>query len=332
MVLKLIKGLFEIERKPLRGLLAAEWVVVAYLTATTLMMLFTWTKLPRPEPMLWGRFYALTTMAALWLVYRLVPCRVTLFCRVLLQVAMLSWWYPDTYSLNSILPNLDHHFARCEQQLFGCQPALLFSQRMPWAPWSELMYLGYSSYFVLIVTVVFYYFLWRYQELQRTAFVVIGSFFTFYAIFVLLPVTGPQYYYLAAGVENVSQGVFPDVGGYFLTHSDMMTMPGYQQGFFYHLVEQAHVTGERPTAAFPSSHIGITVVLLLLAWRAGARRLKWFVGIMLGLMTLATVYIRAHYAIDVIAGYVAGIVFYAGLGFVFDRWCASSPASRKQRN
>lgn len=315
----IIKYFFEIERKPLRGLLAAEWVVVGYTLLTTLLMLFLWTKLPDAEPMLMGRFRALVTMAALWMVYRLVPCRLTMLARVALQLAMLSWWYPDTYMLNRVLPNLDHHFAQLEQTVFGCQPALLFCQKMPWAVWSELMYMDYSSYFLLLVVVTLYYFFRRYQELQRVFFVIIGSFFAFYIIFVLLPVTGPQYYYLAAGLDNIAAGVFPNVGDYFLTHDEMMTMPGYSDGIFYQFMMHAHATGERPTAAFPSSHVGVTIVLLLLALRTKSRWLSWFVGIMLALMCLSTVYIRAHYAIDVIGGLIVGIIFYVVFMLIYNQ-------------
>ena len=309
----IVRSLFEVERKPRRGLLAAEWVVVGYTVLTTLMILFLWTKLPGADQMLWGRFRALVMMGALWAVYRLVPCRLTMLARVVLLLAMLSWWYPDTYMLNRVLPNLDHHFALLEQTVFGCQPALLFSQKMPWAVWSELMYMDYSSYFLLLVVVTLYYFFRRYHELQRVTFVIIGSFFAFYVIFDLLPVTGPQYYYLAAGLDNIAAGVFPNVGDYFLTHDEMMTMPGYSDGWFYRFMLHAHATGERPTAAFPSSHVGVTAVLLLLALRTRSRRLSWFVGVMLVLMCMSTVYIRAHYVIDVIAGLVVGLVFYAVL-------------------
>jgi membrane-associated phospholipid phosphatase len=305
--------LFQIEKKPLRGLLAAEWVVVVYMVLTTLLMLFTWTKLPDPEPMLWGRFHALASLLALWAVYRMVPCRLTMLCRVALQLAMLSWWYPDTFSLNRIFPNLDHLFANFEQSVFGCQPALLFCQKWTSAVWSELMYLSYFSYFPLIVVVTLYYFLRRYNEFRRMMFVVLGSFFAFYVIFIALPVTGPQYYYLAAGVENIAAGTFPNVGDYFLTHDEMMHMPGYERGLFYLFMEHAHATGERPTAAFPSSHVGVTLVLLLLACRTRCRWLIVLVAILFLLMCMATVYIRAHYAIDVIAGIVVGAVFYVVL-------------------
>ena len=312
-----IKYLFERERKPRRGLLAAEWVVVGYTLLTLALILFTWTKQPNPTPMLWGRFRAIASMLALWGVYRMLPCRLTMLCRVLLQVAMLSWWYPDTYALNRIFPNLDHHFAALEQSLFGCQPALLFCEQWTSPVWSELMYMSYSSYFLLVVIVTFGYFIRRYDEFQRMAFILIGSFFLYYIIFVALPVTGPQYYYLAADLENIRQGVFPDVGDYFLTHDEMMIMPGYSDGWFYQFIEQAHTTGERPTAAFPSSHVGVTTVLLLLVWRLKIHSLRWLVGTLLVLMCMSTVYIRAHYAIDVIAGLVSGVAFYFALRFSY---------------
>lgn len=313
MAVNYIKYIFAIEKKPRKGLMAAEWVMMGYLVLTSLLILFTWTKLPDPEPLLWGRFRTCVTTVALWGVYRMVPCRFTMLCRVVLQLALLSWWYPDTFDLNRIFPNLDPWFATLEQRLFGCQPALLFSQQWTSAVFSELMYMGYSSYYLLIAIVTLYYFFKRYQEFDRAVFIILGSFFVFYVVFVALPVTGPQFYYLAAGLDNISQDVFPDVGDYFLTHDEMMTMPGYEDGLFYRFMIFAHAAGERPTAAFPSSHVGVTLVLLLLAFHSRSWRLTLFVLPFFLLMCLATVYIRAHYAIDVLAGVVTGLILYFAL-------------------
>ena len=315
-----LKYLIEIEKKPRKGLLAAEWVIVGYMVLTLLFMLFTWTKLPNPEPMLWGRFHFLAMTAALWGVYRVVPCRFTMLCRVGLQLALLSWWYPDTFDLNRILPNFDPFFAGLEQSVFGYQPALLFSQQWSHPIFSELMYMGYSSYFLLIVIVTLYYFFRRYQEFDHAVFVILGSFFVYYVIFVFLPVTGPQYYYLAAGLDNIAQGIFPPVGDYFLTHDQMMEMPGYQNGFFYQFMVHAHAAGERPTAAFPSSHVGVTLILLMLAFHSRSWRLTLFVLPFFLLMCLATVYIRAHYAIDVVAGGVSAVLIYLTLFYIYRRF------------
>ena len=76
------------------------------------------------------------------------------------------------------------------------------------------------------------------------------------------------------------------------------------------MVEGAKQAGERPTAAFPSSHVGITTVLVLLAWHTGNRKFFWLLVPFFTLMFFATVYIQAHYAIDAIAGLFTGALFY----------------------
>lgn len=305
-----IKEIFRIEKKPIKGLLTVEWVILGYWVLTLLFVLFTYTKIQNPETLIWGRAKVLAVTVAMWAVYRMIPCRFTLLCRIGVQLALLSWWYPDTYELNKILPNLDHLFAGYEQQLFGCQPALLFPEAISNPVFSELMYLGYVSYFPLIVVVALFYFFWRYTEFNRAVFVILASFFIYYVIFIFLPVTGPQYYYGAVGLDNIAQGIFPNVHDYFATHDEPLPMPGYSHGFFYDCVANAHATGERPTAAFPSSHVGITTILLFLVWRAKNRILFFSILLFYVLMCMATVYIRAHYAIDVIGGWVSAVIFY----------------------
>ncbi len=305
--------LFDIEKKPHKGLLTIEWLIMGYLVLTLLLVLFTYTKQPNPNALIWGRIQVVALTAAMWGVYRLLPCRFTMLCRIGAQLALLSWWYPDTYELNKIFPNLDHHFAALDQQLFGCQPALLFSEKITNGVFSELIYLGYTSYYPLIAAVTLYYFFKRNQEFQRTVFVILGAFFLYYLIFVFLPVTGPQYYYGAVGLDQIAQGNFPDVGNYFATHNESLKMPGYSEGLIYQTYEGVHMAGERPTAAFPSSHVGICTVLVLLAWRARSKMLFYGILPFYILMTLATVYIRAHYVVDVFGGWVSGAVFYFAL-------------------
>lgn len=308
-----MKEYFKIEAKPKRGLFAVEWIMLAYLAFTLLMVLFTYTKAANPEAMIWGRIRVAVITLAMWGVYRMLPCRLMRFARIVVQMALLSWWYPDTYELNRMLPNLDHVFASAEQSLFGCQPALLFCQKMPWHAVSELMDMGYASYYPMIVLAAVYYFVWRYAEFQKAAFVILASFFAYYVIFVLVPVTGPTFYYRAVGLDNIEAGIFPSVGDWFNSHTECLPSPGYTDGLFYHLVEDAKAAGERPTAAFPSSHVGISTVIMLLVWHTRNRRLFFCMVPFYLFLCMATVYIQAHYAIDALAGLATGALFY----FVF---------------
>ena len=243
---------------------------------------------------------------------------------------LLGMWFPDTYELNRAFPNLDHIFAGWEQSLFGFQPSLQFSKWCPWPWFSEMVIMGYVSYYPLFVAVALFYFLYRYRDFERCAFLILTSFFLSYVIFILLPVAGPQFYFKAIGLDTAAAGVFPNIGHYFGqlefdVHDPRYTvvLPGNQDGFFYHILEFTHDAGERPTAAFPSSHVSVTVVAMWLAWES---RNRWLFFILLPLAVLlffGTFYIQAHYAIDAIAGLVVGTAMYFLLNRFYNRFITS---------
>ena len=305
-----IKDYFKIDKNPKKGLFTMEWVMLGYMAITVITMLFTYTKLVNPEAMLWGRLRVLAMTAALWAVYRMVPCRITKMVRIIAQLALLAWWYPDTCEINRMFPNLDHIFAGWEQELFGCQPALYFAKALPWAVVSELMSMGYFMYYPMIALVTFYYFFCKYHEAERATFVLLTSFFIYYVIFIYVPVVGPTFYYDAVGIRDITHGIFPAMGDYFNTHTDCLPTPGYTDGVFYQLVEDAKSAGERPTAAFPSSHVGVGTVCMLLIWHAGNRKMLYVMLPFYVFLCMATVYIQAHYLIDALAGLVSGVIIY----------------------
>lgn len=312
---KAFKYLLDAEGTPVKGLIGLEWAVLLYMMATTVMIVFCFTDLVNPMDMIGGRIRALIIFAITLGVYHLQPCRLTMLARIAGQASMLPWWYADTYELNRILPNLDHVFARMEQSLFGCQPSLEFSKLCPWDFFSESLYLGYYSYFYLILFTALVYFFKCNMEFTKAASVILCSFFIYYLVFVFLPVTGPQYYYQAIGLDNVMQGIFPDVGNYFKFHQEMIEAPGMDGGFFRSFVTSGPVhEGERPTAAFPSSHIGISTVcgclLVRMAWKHRVIKPLFLFTPLYLCLCMATVYIHAHYLVDAIAGFVTGVALF----------------------
>lgn len=309
----MIKDYFKIEQNPQKGLLALEWVMLGYMAITIAVMLFAYTRLENPESMIWGRARVIVITCALWAVYRMMPCRITKAIRIFAQMALLAWWYPDTYEINRMFPNLDHLFITWEQQLFGCQPALIFSKAMPWPVVSELMAMGYVMYYPMIAATTLFYLIYRYREFERASFVILASFFIYYLIFICVPVAGPTFYYDAVGVGDIVKGIFPDLGYYFNAHTNCLPTPGYSEGIFYQLVEDAKAVGERPTAAFPSSHVGVSTICMLLACHAGSKKLFYGMLPFYIFLCMSTVYIQAHYLIDALAGLATALVLYYGL-------------------
>ena len=57
--------LFKLEKKPIRGLLWLEWVILAYAVLTTLYIFLFRNQLLHPADMLWGRAQAVLMMLAL---------------------------------------------------------------------------------------------------------------------------------------------------------------------------------------------------------------------------------------------------------------------------
>ncbi len=299
---------------PRKGLFPFEVVVLLYVLFTLIVMGCIHNELFEARSMLLFRAKVVTLMVAMWAFYRIYPCGMTLFLRMAVQVCLLAQWYPDTYEFNRCFTNLDHIFCGWEQALFHCQPSLLLAQWLPSPIVSELMAMGYASFYPLIGVTILFYFFYRGAEFQRAVFVIVASFFLFYVLFIFIPVVGPTFYFKAVGTDLIREGVFPAIGHYFATHNslsaDCLPTPGWEGGPMWTIVETAKGVGERPTAAFPSSHVGITVVCLCLLWHTRNRIIFWTVFPFAFFMFFATVYIQAHYAIDAIAGLFVGLIFY----------------------
>lgn len=319
-------GLFERVESG-KSLFAVEAVSLIYNALTSLLILLLWRQMGHPGTMLLERLgIVVLTFVLIWL-YQAFPCRLTAFVRMVVQMSLLIYWYPDTFEFNRLFPNMDHFFAATEQAMFGCQPAVEFSKALPWVWASEPFNLGYFSYYPMMLVVVLYYFFRHFRSFERICFVLVASFFIYYLVYIILPVAGPQFYFPAIGMDKVNAGVFPAIGDYFNTNDYLVPELGSQDGFFYRMVEMSQEVGERPTAAFPSSHVGISTITMLLAMRVS----KCLTLILLPfylLLVCATVYIQAHYLIDSIAGFITAFFVYHIATAMYKRWFIT-PAFKK---
>jgi membrane-associated phospholipid phosphatase len=234
-------------------------------------------------------------------------------------MSLLNYWYPDTFEFNRIFPNLDHLFASLDYNLFGCQPAMVFDQVCSSIFWREAFNMGYWLYYPMIAVVSTYYFFARPKEVERCTFVIIASFFIYYLVYIFVPVAGPQFYFPVIGDEAVLSGVYPEIGNYFNLNPEISIAQEGKGWLFTELVGMAQSAGERPTAAFPSSHIGITVILVILAYRANKKLFAILLPISL-LLCCATVYIKAHYLVDAIAGLFTGVAVYCLTTWMYRRY------------
>mgnify|MGYP003798259725 CR=1 FL=1 len=221
-----------------------------------------------------------------WLSPR-ISSKFWLFIRNAYPLILFGFFYAETDYLNNIIfsTNLDPLVEKIELVIFGFNPSVAFSHSMPQVWFSELMNFGYFSYYALILLLPLWLWIKGDVSFTYTIFIITFSFYIFYWIFILFPVAGPQFY----------------------LDESFRTIPN--SGLFRWLVRFAEWIGEGPTAAFPSSHVGIMVVMAILSYRF-AKILALFYIFFGILICFSTIYIKAHYAVDVIGGLVFAPALY----------------------
>jgi membrane-associated phospholipid phosphatase len=169
-----------------------------------------------------------------------------------------------------------------EQALFGGQPSSDWAAAAPSLWLSEPLHAAYLSYYLIIfVPPLLLYLRGRTTAFRATAFALMLSFFAHYLFFIFFPVQGPRYLVPAPAGELAA-------------------------GFFYNATHTVLQAGSSQGAAFPSSHVGVSVTQTLLVLRYLPRLAPAIALLTVGLAAGA-IYGGFHYAIDAVAGLVLGV-------------------------
>ncbi len=256
-------------------------VLVAYCLFTILLSLSPSVKLVSSWAFYLPKLVILAAVVCWPWCVKLIPEKGLHFINAILGVGFLGFFYNETGMLNHLLfQPIDPYLVIIEEWIFGMQPSVLFSAKFPGVWITELMNLGYLSYYLIIVGFVLMALYQKPQQFHRLLFLISQSFIIYYLIFILIPSWGPQFYFSAPS-NQASQGVF-----------------------FQKIVAFIQQQGETATGAIPSSHVGITFMIVMLSYRH-FRRYFWCILPFALLLFCSTVYIKAHYLIDVIAGFIS---------------------------
>ena len=210
----------------------------------------------------------------------------------ILVFALMTFLYKETAMLNTLIfPKIDEFLSNLDQNIFKFQPSIEFSKHFNSLFFSELFYFGYFCYYLLPLVVFGILYKFLPQKIEEFGFILISSFLLYYFIFIIIPAEGPQFYF-----------PFPD--NYIEA-----------QGIFGNAIKLIQKNGEAPTAAFPSSHVGISWIIIFWLYQNFRKSVKYFLPFVILLM-FSTVYIKAHYFVDVVAGFLtAPIVFFLTFKF-----------------
>ena len=210
----------------------------------------------------------------------------------ILVFALMTFLYKETAMLNTLIfPKIDEFLSNLDQNIFKFQPSIEFSKHFNSLFFSELFYFGYFCYYLLPLVVLGILYKFLPQKIEEFGFILITPFLLYYFIFIIIPAEGPQFYF-----------PFPD---------NYIEAPGV----FGNAIKLIQKNGEAPTAAFPSSHVGISWIVIFWLYQNFRKSVKYFLPFVILLM-FSTVDIKAHYFVDVVAGFIsAPIVFFLTFKF-----------------
>ncbi|MEI7810873.1 MAG: phosphatase PAP2 family protein [Ignavibacteria bacterium] len=185
----------------------------------------------------------------------------------------------------------DYLLIKADRFLLGCDATVVL-QKIANPLLTELLQFAYTSFYVLpVILGINLYMQNRKPALDFSLFAVVYGFFLSYIGYFFLPAIGPRF-----ALHDFS-GMNTDLPGLFITN----------------FLREAINTGEsipygtiNPEAVvqrdvFPSGHTQMTLIVMYLSFRFNVKS-KYFLIPAGTLLIFATVYLRYHYVIDVIAG------------------------------
>ena len=195
-------------------------------------------------------------------------------------------------------PNdVDASLIAWDQYLLGFQPAIYLESFIT-PELTDFMYFSYSSFLIYIIMFTMYLYVRKNNTAFRETLVsVILTFYIGYIGYVIFPAVGPKF--------NMSHLFETSLSGSFITDR-LSFMMNYE------------ISEYTRRDCFPSLHNGVIFLILLFAFKHQKRYAFLFLPFAIALF-ISTLYLRYHYFVDMIAGFLlAIIVFY--LGPILNNW------------
>ncbi|BCB97211.1 PAP2 superfamily protein [Dissulfurispira thermophila] len=180
--------------------------------------------------------------------------------------------------------DIDYLLIRIDYVVFGCYPTI-FMEGIMNSFLTDILQVAYSTYYFLpVILGVVLKKKKKNEEFERSLFLILLCFYFSYVGYILFPALGPRY-----AMEHLQE---KQISG-FLVSKPIQDILNLLEGV--------------KRDAFPSGHTGIALMVLVLAYRY-ARGLFWIMLTPVILLIFGTIYLRYHYAVDVIGGILLTIV------------------------
>jgi membrane-associated phospholipid phosphatase len=217
-------------------------------------------------------------------------------------VPMIFYVFKETYLMvHPIHPqDYDSLLINIDRWMFGGDPTHWLSV-IAYPLVTEILQISYASYYLILLSVFFELsFEKRHTEYYLGSFLVIYAFYLSYIGYFLLPAVGPRFTLYDFNSLDTS------LPGVWVTNAlrDFVNAGESIPKNIPNAIDFAQ------RDAFPSGHTQLTLTILYISF-ANHLKSRWVILVAGSLLIISTVYLRYHYAIDVIAG---------GVFFLFTVW------------
>jgi len=219
------------------------------------------------------------------------------YINILLPIFVVAFTFDSMSQLTRYInpPDKDAWLAGLDLSIFGVHPGV-WMERIIHPALTTVLQLCYTSYYFLpIALCLILYFRGERDAFERSVFGIVLGFFVSYVGYILVPALGPRFF----------------IGDMF--HADLM------RGHIAAAINDTLnlLEGENRDA-FPSGHTEVVLIVLLYAWRYR----RWYFWLALPLVSgliFSTVYLRYHYAVDVIAGVILAPLCVVLASWLYDK-------------
>lgn len=210
-------------------------------------------------------------------------------------VPMIFIFFKELYQMIDPIRQMvcDPVLIQIDRYIFGVNPTVaLYRIANPYL--TELLQIVYGTFFFLpIILGIDFVRQKKFYEFDYSAFIIVSGFFLSFIGYIMIPAIGPRF----------------TLHNFEMNNSEM---PGL---YLTNILREIVNAGESiPTGTlnpaqlvqrdcFPSGHTQMTLLVMYLSVKFGSK-LKWFFIINGTLLIFATVYLRYHYVIDLIGGFI----------------------------
>ena len=178
-----------------------------------------------------------------------------------------------------------------DRWMFGVNPTQWIGQ-FAYPLLTEILQIAYFSYYILFIILgVELYRRYAIQDFDKVAFMIVYGFYLSYLGYFVLPGVGPRF------TLHDFSSLETDLPGVWLTPFLRSIINAGES------IPQSHIDAVNLVQRdiFPSGHTQLTIIVMTLGFRYKTRA-RWLLLALGSLLIVATVYLRYHYVVDLIAG------------------------------